>query len=52
MHERDIQLHAVFVLWEYGYTAYLEQLPWVITEGKTIEEAEENLHDALEMYLS
>jgi predicted RNase H-like HicB family nuclease len=31
-----------------GYVAYAEELPGAITEGDTIDEARENLHDAIE----
>ena len=31
--------------------AWLEEIPGAVTQGKTIEEARENLHDALEMVL-
>jgi predicted RNase H-like HicB family nuclease len=30
-----------------GYVAYVEELPGAITEGETIEEARENLQDAI-----
>jgi predicted RNase H-like HicB family nuclease len=31
-----------------GYIAYVEELPGAITEGDTLEEARENLQDAIE----
>jgi predicted RNase H-like HicB family nuclease len=34
-----------------GYVAYTEELPGAITEGDTLEEARENLRDALEELL-
>jgi len=34
-----------------GYTAWVEQMPNVISEGKTKTEAEINLRDALELML-
>jgi len=34
-----------------GYVAYAEELPGAITEGKTLEEARENLRDAIEILL-
>ena len=34
-----------------GYVAYVEELPGAITEGETIEEARENLRDAIELLL-
>lgn len=36
---------------EGGYTAYVEEIPGAISEGETIEEARENLADALRMVL-
>jgi predicted RNase H-like HicB family nuclease len=34
-----------------GYVAYTEELPGAISEGDTIEEARENLRDAIEVLL-
>jgi predicted RNase H-like HicB family nuclease len=34
-----------------GYLAYVEELPGAITEGDTIEEARENLCDAIALLL-
>lgn len=34
-----------------GYVAYAEELPGAISEGNTIEEARENLRDAIELLL-
>ena len=34
-----------------GYVAYAEELPGAISEGETIEEARENLRDAIELLL-
>ena len=34
-----------------GYVAYAEELPGAITEGDTLEEARENLRDAIEVLL-
>lgn len=36
---------------EGGYTAWLEELPEVISEGDTLEQAEANLRDALSLTL-
>jgi predicted RNase H-like HicB family nuclease len=36
---------------EGGYTALIEEIPGAISEGETIEEARENLADALRMVL-
>ena len=48
---KDIGLTAVYVKGEYGYTAYIQELGGVITQGKTIAKAEENLYDALQLFL-
>jgi predicted RNase H-like HicB family nuclease len=34
-----------------GYVAYVEELPGAITQGETIDEARENLRDAVELLL-
>jgi len=34
-----------------GYVAYVEELPGAITQGDTLEEARENLRDAIELLL-
>jgi predicted RNase H-like HicB family nuclease len=34
-----------------GYVAYAEELPGAISEGNTLEEARENLRDAIELLL-
>jgi predicted RNase H-like HicB family nuclease len=34
-----------------GYLAYVEELPGAISEGDTLEEARENLRDAVELLL-
>jgi predicted RNase H-like HicB family nuclease len=34
-----------------GYIAYAEELPGAISEGNTLEEARENLRDAIEILL-
>lgn len=34
-----------------GYVAYAEELPGAISEGNTLEEARENLSDAIEILL-
>ena len=34
-----------------GYTAYTEELPGAISEGDTLEEARENLRDAVTLLL-
>lgn len=34
-----------------GYVAYVEELPGAITEGDTLDEARDNLRDAIEILL-
>ena len=34
-----------------GYLAYVEELPGAISEGDTLEEARDNLHDVIEILL-
>lgn len=47
-----MQLTAVYVpAEEGGYTAFIEEIPGAISEGETLEEARENLADALRMVL-
>lgn len=47
-----MKLTAVFVpAPEGGFTALVEEIPGAISEGETIEEARENLEDALRMIL-
>lgn len=45
------QLTAVFEKHDDWYIAYLEEIPGVNTQGKTKEEARENLRDALQIFL-
>ena len=33
------------------YIGYIEEIPGVLTQGKTIEETKENLKDALELWI-
>ena len=42
---------AAFVKDGDWYMAYVEELPGANTQGKTIEEAQENLKEAAELYL-
>ena len=43
-----MNLTAVFIpAEEGGYTAFVEEIPGAITQGETMEEARENLMDAL-----
>jgi predicted RNase H-like HicB family nuclease len=37
---------------EGGYTVYVPSLPGCISEGETVEEALENIQEAIELYLS
>ena len=37
---------------EGGFTGYVEEMPSVISQGKTIEELKKNLVDALQMMIS
>ncbi len=47
-----MNLTAVFIpADEGGYTALVEEIPGAISEGETIEEARENLFDALRLLL-
>ena len=49
---RTMQLTAVFISApEGGYTAFVEEIPGAISEGETIDEARQNLTDALRMIL-
>jgi predicted RNase H-like HicB family nuclease len=45
------QLTAVFEKHGDWYVAYLEEIPGVNTQGKTKEEARENLEDALQLFM-
>jgi predicted RNase H-like HicB family nuclease len=36
---------------EGGYTVYVPSLPGCISEGETVEEAVENIREAIELYL-
>ncbi len=50
--EAHVKFTAVFEpVAEGGYTAYVEEIPGVNTQGETLEEARENLREALEMVL-
>ena len=47
-----MKMTAVFVVApEGGYSAYVEEVPGAISEGETLEEARENLADALRLVL-
>jgi predicted RNase H-like HicB family nuclease len=50
MKYKDLSLTAVFIEEpEGGYSAFIEEIQGVNTQGETLEEARENLHDALIM---
>lgn len=52
MEYKNLSLTAVFVEEpEGGYSAYVEEIPGVNTQGETMEEARENLQEALFMVL-
>ena len=46
-----MQLTAVFIKVPEGYVGYVEELPGANTQGDTLEEARENLREAMEMVL-
>ncbi|MBE0448093.1 MAG: type II toxin-antitoxin system HicB family antitoxin [Actinobacteria bacterium] len=48
MHEK---LTAVFKKSPYGYVGYVEELPGANTQGETLEEAKENLVEAVQLVL-
>ena len=42
---------AVYMKVPEGYVAFVEELPGANTQGDTLEEARENLHEAVQMVL-
>jgi len=46
-----MQLTAVYITVPEGYIAFVEELPGANTQGDTIEEARENLREAVELVL-
>jgi predicted RNase H-like HicB family nuclease len=46
-----MQLTAVFMQVPEGYVAFVEELPGANTQGDTLEEARQNLHEAVELVL-
>jgi predicted RNase H-like HicB family nuclease len=46
-----VQLTAVFMQVPEGYIAFVEELPGANTQGETLEEARENLQDAVTLIL-
>jgi predicted RNase H-like HicB family nuclease len=47
----EIKLTAVFRKFPEGYAAFVEELPGANTRGATLDEARENLKEAVEMVL-
>lgn len=47
----SVKLTAVFVKIPEGYAAFVEELPGANTQGETIEEARENLREAVQLVL-
>jgi len=47
----EIQFTAVFQKVPEGYIAFVEELPGANTQGATLEEARENLHEAILLVL-
>jgi predicted RNase H-like HicB family nuclease len=50
--ERRMQFTAVFQQVAEGYIAFVEELPGANTQGATLEEARENLAEAVELVLA
>ena len=46
-----LQLTAVFQKVPEGYIGFVEELPGANTQGSTLEEARENLHEAITLVL-
>lgn len=46
-----MQLTAVYISVPEGYIAFVEELPGANTQGDTLDEARENLREAVEMVL-
>src|SRR6202011_265397 len=47
----SMQLTAIFMQVPEGYIAFVEELPGANTQGDTLEEARENLREAVELVL-
>lgn len=47
----DMDLNAVFKKVPEGYIGYVEELPGANTQGATLEEARENLREAIQLVL-
>jgi predicted RNase H-like HicB family nuclease len=49
---KNIEMTAVFEPCEEGgYLAYVQEIPGINTQGETIDEAKENLTDAVNLFL-
>jgi predicted RNase H-like HicB family nuclease len=46
-----MKLTAVFMKVPEGFVAFIEELPGANTQGQTLEEARENLHEAVALVL-
>ena len=46
-----MQLTAVYIAVPEGYIAFVEELPGANTQGDTLDEARENLREAVELVL-
>ena len=49
--ENGVKLTAVFEKFPEGYAAFVEELPGSNTQGETLEEARENLLEAVQLVL-
>ena len=47
----DLTLNAVYLKVPEGYVGFVEELPGANTQGATLEEARENLREAVELVL-
>jgi predicted RNase H-like HicB family nuclease len=50
--ERSMKLTAVFIPVAEGYVASVEELPGANTQGATLDEARDNLREAVELVLA
>jgi predicted RNase H-like HicB family nuclease len=49
--ENAMEMTAVYIQVPEGYIAFVEELPGANTQGNTLEEARENLREAVELVL-
>jgi len=47
----EMKLSAVYMKVQEGYVAFIEELPGANTQGETLDEARENLHEAVALVL-